>query len=268
MNKINLSDLLQIRKFDRDKIPTKQHISFTIQGKCIAQLGSYCVISGLPKSSKSTYLASAIASAYLPAFQDNWGMKFHLPDGRNKICYFDTESSEYDFYQQIEKIKKFSLTSNLHPDIDCFNTREDSPELIRALIMEYLKNNSDCSILCIDGFLDLCFNYNDEVETRKLTNWFKKITKEFNIMLLGVLHLGKSGGHETLGHLGSNTDRWANSTLIVEKNKDNKQYVLKPKFLRSSSDFDPIAITNIDGAWFQQSYLHTEIQLPNKKQKK
>ena len=124
--------------------------------------------------------------------------------------------------------------------------------------MEYLKNNPECSILCVDGFLDLCFNYNDEVETRKLTNWFKKITKEFNIMLLGVLHLGKSGGQETLGHLGSNTDRWANSTLIVEKDKQNNQYVLKPKFLRSAGDFEPIAITNIEGTWYQQQYLHTE----------
>lgn len=268
MNKINLADILQARKFDSNKIPEKQHISFTIQGKCIAQLGSYCVISGLPKSSKSTYLSAAIGSAYLPKFQDNWGIKFHLPENRNKIGYFDTESSQYDFYQQIEKIKKFSLTSILHPDIDCFNTREDSPDLIRAIIVEYLKSTPECSILCIDGFLDLCFNYNDEVETRKLTNWFKKITKEFNIMLLGVLHLGKSGGNETLGHLGSNTDRWANSTLIVEKDRNNNQYVLKPKFLRSSGDFDPIAITNIEGTWYQQQYQHTEINSPIKKQKK
>ena len=268
MNKIDLPGLLQARKFDRNKVPKKQHISFTIQGKCIAQLGSYCVISGLPKSSKSTYLAAAIGSAYLSKLQDNWGLKFHLPQDRPKIAYFDTESSEYDFYQQIEKIKKFSLTTNLHEHIDCFNTREDSPELIRALILEYLKNTPDCSILCVDGFLDLCFNYNDEVETRKLTNWFKKITKEFNIMLLGVLHLGKSGGNETLGHLGSNTDRWANSTLIVEKDKQTNQYVLKPKFLRSAGDFDPIAITNIEGTWYQQHYLHTDSQLPIKKQKK
>lgn len=268
MNKIDLPVLLQARKFDRNKIPKKQHISFTIQGKCIAQLGSYCVVSGLPKSSKSTYLAAAIGSAILPNFQDNWGIKFHTPEHRPKIAYFDTESSEYDFYQQIEKIKKFSLTTTLHDNIDCFNTREDTPELIRALILEYLKNNPDCSILCVDGFLDLCFNYNDEVETRKLTNWFKRITKEFNIMLLGVLHLGKSGGNETLGHLGSNTDRWANSTLIVEKDRQTNQFVLKPKFLRSAGDFEPIAITNIEGNWYQQQYLHTEIQLPNKKQKK
>lgn len=267
MNKIDLPGLLQARKFDRNKVPKKQHISFTIQGKCIAQLGSYCVISGLPKSSKSTYLAAAIGSAYLSQFQDNWGIKFHLPDNRLKIAYFDTESSEYDFYQQIEKIKKFSLSTALNDNIDCFNTREDSPELIRALIMEYLKNNPDCSILCVDGFLDLCFNYNDEVETRKLTNWFKKITKEFNIMLLGVLHLGKSGGNETLGHLGSNTDRWANSTLIVEKDRQSNQYVLKPKFLRSAGDFDPIAITNIEGTWYQQHYLHTEILTPKKPKK-
>ena len=93
-----------------------------------------------------------------------------------------------------------------------------------------------------------------------------KITKEFDITLIGVLHTGK-GNNETLGHLGSNTDRWANSTLIVEKDKVTKQHILKPKFLRSDSDFDPVAIVNYDGKWMQQHYIENEIIIP-KKQKK
>jgi hypothetical protein len=257
MQQQNIQELLINRKYDRFKIPNPQHIAFTIQNKCIAQLGSYCVVSGLPKSCKSTFIASAIGSGYCPKFIDNWGMKIHFVKDRNKLAYFDTESSEYDLYQQIDKIKKFSMTESLHPDIDCFNTREDTPPLIRAMILEYLKSTPECSVLVIDGLLDLVMNYNDEIETRKLTNWFKKITKEFNIMMIGVLHLGKGGSHETLGHLGSNTDRWANSTLVVEKDKNNNCYVMKPKFLRSAGDFDPIAITNLNGNWVQTQYIET-----------
>lgn len=266
-NTTNFNDLLTARKYDRSKVPKQPHIAFTIQQKCIAQLGSYCVFSGLPKTAKSTFIAAAIASAYLPSFQDNWTIKFHLPKERNRIGYFDTESSEYDFYKQIDKIKEFTLDSRqLNENIDAFNTREDDPKMIRALITEYLETTPKCSILVVDGFLDLCFNYNDEVETRLLTNWFKKITKKYNIMLAGVLHLGK-GGNDTLGHLGSNTDRWANSTLVTEKNKETKQFVLRPKFLRSAGEFDPIAIQNFENRWHQVQYYEQEI-LTTKKPKK
>jgi hypothetical protein len=84
--------------------------------------------------------------------------------------------------------------------------------------------------------------------------------------MIGVLHLGKGHG-ETLGHLGSNTDRWAQSTLIVEKNKDTRQFCLKPKYLRSSEDFETIAITNFEGRWQQIPYMEPEIT-PIKKSKK
>jgi calcineurin-like phosphoesterase family protein len=109
-------------------------------------------------------------------------------------------------------------------------------------------------------------DYNDPKETRLVTNWLKRITKQYDILLLGVLHLGKGQG-ETLGHLGSNTDRWSQSTMIVEKNRDNNQFVLKPKYLRSDSDFEPIAITNYDGRWSQVPYIEPLIIQTTKKNK-
>jgi predicted kinase len=261
---INYGEILQSRKYDRTKAVKQQHITFTIQEKIIAQLGSYCVFTGQAKSGKSTFISATIASAYLPDFQDNFGIKLNLPKDRRRIGYFDTESAEYDFYKQIDKIKYFCLKNSLPKEIDAFNTREDAPKTIRELITEYLKTTPECSVLVIDGFLDLCFNYNDEVETRLLTNWFKKITKEYNITIIGVLHTGKGSG-ETLGHLGSNTDRWANSTLIVEKDKQTKQFILKSKFLRSSEDFEPISIQNFDGRWAQVNYIENEIKPAKKK---
>lgn len=255
---INITDLLQKRKYDRNKKTYASHIAFTIQQKNIATLGSYCVLTGLPKTCKSTFISALIGSAYLPSHQEIFTLKLHLTTRRKRICYFDTESAEHDFYQQINRIKNFSLTSDLPEFIDAFCTREDEPAIIKNLIIEYLNNTPECCILIIDGFLDLCYNYNDEVETRILTNWFKKITKEYNIMLIGVLHTGKGHNQDTLGHLGSNTDRWANSTLIVEKDKSKNQFILKPKFLRSAPDFDPIAIEYFNNAWCQVPYYATD----------
>lgn len=260
---INYGELLQTRKYDRNKSVKQSQVTFTIQEKIIAQLGSYCVFTGQAKSGKSTFIAATIASAYIPAFQDNFGIKLKLPKDRQRIGYFDTESSEYDFYRQIDRIKQFGIKTKLPEEIDAYNTREDSPKIIKNLILEYLKNTPECSILVVDGFLDLVFNYNDEVESRMLVNWFKKITKLYQITLIGVLHTGKGNG-ETLGHLGSNTDRWANSTLFIEKDKEAKQFILKSKFLRSSDDFEPIAIQNFDGVYHQVNYMQPVINTKKK----
>ena len=203
----------------------------------------------------------------MPSFQDVLGIKLTTPADRPKIAYVDTESSQYDFYRQMERIKNFALINRLPDKLDAFSFREDMPGRIRKLIEQYLQDTPSCSVIVVDGLLDLCLDYNSEIETRKLTNWFKKITKIYNVLMIGVLHLGKNGG-ESLGHLGSNTDRWAQSTLIIEKNKENKQFILKPKYLRSSEDFEPIALMNFDGRWQQVPYLQPETIVIPKKSKK
>lgn len=265
-NEINYTDLLAERQYDATKVPKAEQVILTVQSKVIGTLQNYVVFSGLPKNGKSTYIAATIASAIVPPFQDCFGIKIQCPKDRPKVAYFDTESSAYDFHKQIGKIKEFAYTDKLPVKINAYNTREDGPGRIRKLIQTYLEQNPECSVLVVDGLLDLCLNYNDEKETRLLTNWFKKITKQFDILLIGVLHLGKGQG-ETLGHLGSNTDRWAQSTLIVEKNKETRQFVLKPKFLRSSEEFEPVALMNFDGK-FQQVPYEIPIVEPFKKLKK
>lgn len=255
------TDLLQVRKYDPAKRPPVENPIFTIQGKIVGMLQSYIIFSGLPKASKSTYLAAVAASAITD--HSIWQMRMSLPVERRRIGYFDTEMSAFDFYRQMDKIK-YLAGSDLPPYFDAYSMREDMPGKIKMMVEQYLINYPDCAVVFIDGLLDLCLNYNDERETRMLTNWFKRVTKQYNCLLVGVIHLGKGAG-ETLGHLGSNTDRWAQSTMIVEKNKETNQFVLKPKYLRSSDDFEPIAIMNYTGSWQQVPYIHA---IPNPKAKK
>jgi hypothetical protein len=248
-NKLTLEEKLALRKYKPDFIPPQSQVIFTIDDKPIGTIQNFIVFSGLPKAGKSTFLAAAIASAFQPG--DVFGMKVHFPENRRKIAYFDTESSDFDFYRQVNKIKHFSNLNNLPPWADCFTVREDGPAEIRALIVNYLENNPDCPIIIIDGLLDLIFDYNSEVESRKLVNWFKKLTKIYNCLFVGVLHQGKGLGAQTLGHLGSNCDRWASSTLEIVKDKDKKTFTLQPRFLRSSEDFEPVVLMNIAGNWQQ-----------------
>ena len=264
-NKLTLPEKLAARKFKPDYIPPQSQVVFTVQNKPIGVLQNFIVISGLPKTAKSTILSAAIASAFQPG--EVFSMKFTFPEGRRRIAYFDTESSDYDFYRQVNRIKQFSNLNNLPPWCDCFTVREDGPAEIRALIVNYLENNLDCPIIIIDGLLDLIFDYNSEIESRKLVNWFKRLTKVYNCLFVGVLHQGKGVGAQTLGHLGSNCDRWASSTLEMVKDKDKKTFTLQPRFLRSSEDFDPVVLMTIGGNW-QQISIEGESKKPEIKHPK
>lgn len=250
-NEIAIHNLLQQRIYDPNKRPDKEQVVMTIQNKTIATLQNFITYAGLPKAGKSSYMAATIASAYNYG-ADIFGIKINLPVGRNIIAYFDTESSEYDFYRQIDKIKKFCNRDVMPDSFAAFSVREDSPETIKAMVNQFLDHNPECSIVIIDGLLDLLNNFNDELESKALINWIKRITKIYNCTLFTVLHLGKNAGN-TIGHSGSMSDRYAQSTLEIVKNKESNTYVLSAKFLRSSDDFSPIEIINVNGEW-QQTY--------------
>ena len=259
--KFSIDDLLVKRKYDPAYTPNKENIVFTIGGKHVGSLQNFCVYSGLPKAGKSTYIAALIASAF--STFDIFTMKLHLPVDRRKICYFDTESSDYDFYRQIGKIKHFSELHQLPDYFNAFQVREDGSGLIRRMVERYLELNADCSILIIDGLLDLLNDANDLRESSLLTKWLKKITKIHNILIYTVLHQSKSN-LTTTGHIGSASDRYAQSTLDIIKEKDKSTYVLTSRFMRSDSDFEPVTLMNFNGI-FQQVQNETAAPVQGKK---
>jgi RecA-family ATPase len=247
---------IQDRLFSADYIPPPDVQIISIREKMIATTCNYIVYSGLPKTGKSTFISGLIASAFLPC--EVFGQKIHLPEHRKKIALIDTEMSPYDLHRARERISKLAdrPIDRIAERLDIFSMREDSPPVIREFIENYLKETPAASVVIIDGFLDLCMNYNDEVETRAVTNWLKRLTKVYDCCIVGVLHLSKNAG-ETVGHLGSNTDRWAQSTMTIKRVKETRQLVLEPKFLRSSDDFDPVAIYWDDDfkKWREAEYI-------------
>ena len=250
---MELQNILNIRKYVEGETLPVQQILLRIDNKIIGTLQNFVIISGAPKTGKSTYTAALIASALNKGSHDVFNIKLQPIRERNNIAYFDTESSQYDFYKQVERIKNFANIKTLPKTFTAYNFRQDNPTQILALIENYLQNNLNCSVIIIDGILDLLYNYNDETESRNLIIWLKKITKIYNILVIAILHTGKNS-NETLGHLGSNTDRWAQSTLLVQRNKDANELVLTSKFLRSDADFNPIAITFLGNKYVQTEY--------------
>ena len=243
-----LNKQLEQRAYNRNYNPPPEDVTMTIQGKVCATLENIIVFTGLPKAGKSSFLTAAICSAFMT--YSLFDIKISLPQNRRIIGYFDTESSTYDFYKTMERIKTNMGANELPLHFQPFTLRDAEPAQIKVLIEYYLTQLPQCSMLFIDGLLDCLNNYNDETESRLLITWLKKITTIYKITIVGVVHIGKKDNN-TLGHFGSMVDRYSQSVLIVERDTDKNLFTLKPKFMRSDLHFNPISLTNNAGKFEQ-----------------
>jgi len=244
----DLHDKLLSRKFKKDYQPDEEQVIMTINSATIGCLQSFVCFQGMPKAGKSLFITSAIASAFTT--WEIFGMKLTFPPNRKRICYIDTESSDFDYYRVLDRIRTQIIADHLPHNFDSFLFREDSPSEIQQMIEIYLKENPDCSILVLDGILDLISDFNSVEQSFYLIQWLKKITKVHNLLILCVLHLGKKD-QNSIGHIGSYLDRKAQSVLKIEKNKETKTIDLSSIFLRSSDEINPISIAYTGSGWSQ-----------------
>jgi hypothetical protein len=239
----NLASQLQLRKYNPEYTHQKNTIVLTVGGSIAGTLQNFCIVTGMPKVGKSTIIAGLIASSM--QFNDVFGIKVTFPPERKGIVYFDTETAEYDFYKQIDRIKSLADIQTVPDYFAAFNFREDEPPAILEMIDLYLKENLP-PVVVIDGLLDCIYDFNDSIASKKLVNLIKRLGKKYNCLIIGVIHQGKTTGGNTLGHLGAMTDRYAQTTIEIIRNKDNT-FTITPKLLRSDKYFDPINLVNNNG---------------------
>lgn len=248
------AELLENRRFNHNTYVVPDKIFFTIQENVIGTSSNFVAITGLPKTSKSTII-SALISSFISG-RAVLDFKLHSYQDKFKIALFDTEQSPFDFTRSVKRIQRF--TEYDQPGIfkffDAFLCREDNSQNILHLIDTYLKQTPEIAILIIDGLLDLIDSMNDETASKRLITTLKRWGKKHNILIITVLHLGKKD-QQSIGHIGSASDRYAQSTLLVEKTK-NGTFTCSPKFLRSAKDFNTIEIKYNDNT-------KNFIQIPN-----
>lgn len=251
---VNLQEILHSRRYDPNKELEPEQILLRIDSHNIGSIQNIVTISGLPKQGKSRFIGAMIASALTRSTIFDIQMK--LPPGRREVALFDTEQGEYDFTKQIQFINKLSGSEFSTDHFFAYNTREDFPKRQLELINTFLTMRPGCSVLFLDGILDLLDSFNDERASMQLMRLLKKWTKERNILIVNVLHRRKDGS-ATLGHIGSAVDRVSQSVLTVEKNKERNTYILRPEYLRSAEDFTPIEIYYNRPAGEWQQTFHT-----------
>lgn len=236
------SDVLQLLKqvqFDPTHPAPVEQVVFRIDFKTIGSLGDFILFSGRPKSGKTKFLSGSIAAAI--SRLEVFGMNIKLPEHKKKVAHFDTEQGKYSHFKMMQLIAQLAGLEGLPEHFNSYRCRTIAPAQILAITEAYLQMTPDCGIVYLDGLLDVVDSMNDEKHSSYIKNWLKRITEQYNVLLAGVIHRGFSSD-KSIGQIGSAGERAAQSVLLIEKNKETKQYILRGEYMRDDDDFEPIAI--------------------------
>lgn len=239
MNQKELYNLLQSVEYNQSEPPPPEQVIFRIQFKTIGSLGDFILFSGRPKSGKTKYLSGAIAASI--SRQEVFSMNIRLPENKSKVAHFDTEQGKYSHFKMMQLIKQLANLEALPDNFKSYRCRSVAPAQILQIVDCYLKLNPDCGMIYLDGLLDTIESMNDEKHSSYIKRWLKKITEDHNVLLAGVIHRGFSND-KSIGQIGSEGERAAQTVLLVEKNKETKQYILRGEYMRDDDEFEPIAI--------------------------
>jgi len=210
----------------------------TIKNRTVATLQNFICITGLPKSYKTTFAFHFIASALTNKNIFDISVKI---DPADKLILVDTETGVHEFSKQVKNLKRTIEKNNLPTNFSAHLFRKYEPETIINSI-EYLIVNEKPKILFIDNLTELVINPNDMIESKKIIQFLKRMTSEHNLVIVTLLHLGKSNPNNSLGNLGSYAARGCQSELKVSYDKETNLTTLEPILMRSDLYFDPIQI--------------------------
>lgn len=215
-----LSDILsasQIKVTDTYETPPQ---IIWIDNSTIATLGNFSASTGKAKS-KKTFNVSAIVAASL-AGKQVLNYRAHLPEGKQRILYVDTEQSRFHCHNVLERILKLAglpdTTDNENLDFICL--REHSPSVRIEVIDFALRHGKGYGLVVIDGIRDLMLDINSTSESVEVINKMMEWSSKYNLHIHCVLHLNK-GDNNVRGHIGTEMSNKAETVLVISKNSEN-----------------------------------------------
>ena len=136
----------------------------------IATLGNFSASVGKPKS-KKTFNITAIVAAALSG-KNVLRYNAHLPEGKHKVLYVDTEQSKCHCHKVLERILRLAgLPTDRETDnLEFFMLREYSPKQRRQIINHALASDPGIGFVVIDGIRDLLYDINSPSESVDLIN--------------------------------------------------------------------------------------------------
>lgn len=237
-----LSDILsasQIKATDTYETPPQ---IIWIDNSTIATLGNFSASTGKAKS-KKTFNVSAIVAASL-AGKQVLNYRAHLPEGRRRILYVDTEQSRFHCHNVLERILRLAglPTTTDSENLDFICLREYSPA-VRISVIDYaLRQDKGYGLVIIDGIRDLMLDINSTGESVEVINKMMEWSSRYNLHIHCVLHLNK-GDNNVRGHIGTEMSNKAETVLVISKNNERPSVSEVHALHIREKEFKPFAFT-------------------------
>lgn len=206
----------------------------------IATLGNFSASVGKPKSKKTFNITAIVASAL--SGKNVLRYNAHLPEGKHKVLYVDTEQSKCHCHKVLERILRLAgLPTDCEADnLEFFMLREYSPKQRRQIINHALASDPGIGFVVIDGIRDLLYDINSPSESVDLINDLMRWSSMHDLHIHTVLHLNK-GDDNTRGHIGTELNNKAETVMQIEPDKDDKSISVVEAIHSRDREFEPFA---------------------------
>lgn len=188
----------------------------------------------------------------------------HLPEGKHKVLYVDTEQSKCHCHKVLERILRLAgLPTDRETDnLEFFMLREYSPKQRRQIINHALASDPGIGFVVIDGIRDLLYDINSPSESVDLINDLMRWSSMHDLHIHTVLHLNK-GDDNTRGHIGTELNNKAETILQITKSQfDGNISEVKAMHIRERSLSRSLSasITMPCLNWWENTRLHKSVR--------
>lgn len=231
--------------------PRRKAVPFLkIDDKTVVSFGNVFVISGLPKTGKTSACAALLAGSLTAPDQsiDTLGLTICKNVSRLEIVYISTELSEDDFDALVRTVLSRANLSTKPDHFHCLNLAGDVTHELIDLTESFIKdlsgiNKNGIQLILIDGIADYLQNVNDPGSSIELVQRLLAMARKYQSAVGVVIHKnpGNNFDSKMRGHLGSEISRKSVGTLELSKVKDHVEITGKD-FRSSSENFEAIQI--------------------------
>ncbi|MDR2207139.1 MAG: AAA family ATPase [Flavobacteriaceae bacterium] len=191
--------------------------------------GSLSLILGKQNSKKTAFILTIIQ-----AFMNTFNEKLETNFSGIKILYVDTEQSEYYVSKNAEKIRQMTNADDfqkMNERIIYFRSNELTSDQKKQAVEDILDEHK-IDYVILDNISDFLKDYNSSEESTSLKLWITSLLNRTKTHLTCVIH-ETAGIGKAKGHIGSLLEQFAETTLQITEDKENRAVSrIYPKKLR------------------------------------
>lgn len=208
-------------------------------------LSNFSLLMGKAKSRKSMFAgecASQIINPIDTILMQDEGIAGVKQFEKQPIIYIDTEQGDYHAAIAANRIARKTCKPEM---INYITLRSMSTAERAEAIEKIIQAFPDCPFIILDGVRDIAVRgINDEEEATQNCDNQLRITREYNVHIMNVLHQNKKqGDFNARGHLGAELTNKSETVIEISQDEHNKyQSIIKPVYTRGEMP-DPLSMT-------------------------